>query len=59
VGVFVTNVHMNIRIAQPPVRTPKIDLKLHWHRNFQRDPKNRWLRELVAGLFTDETDEWR
>jgi DNA-binding transcriptional LysR family regulator len=53
VGVFVTNVHMNIRIAQPPVRTPKIDLKLHWHRNF------RWLRELVAGLFTDETDEWR
>ena len=59
VGVFVTSVHMNIRIAQPPVRTPKIDLKLHWHRNFQRDPKNRWLRELVAGLFTDETDEWR
>jgi DNA-binding transcriptional LysR family regulator len=59
VGVFVTNVHMNIRIAQPPLRTPKIDLKLHWHRNFQRDPKNRWLRELVAGLFTDETDEWR
>jgi len=59
VGVFVTNVHMNIRIAQPPVRAPKIDLKLHWHRNFQRDPKNRWLRELVAGLFTDETDEWR
>jgi DNA-binding transcriptional LysR family regulator len=59
VGVFVTNVHMNIRIAQPPVRTPKIDLKLHWHRNYQRDPKNRWLRELVAGLFTDETDEWR
>lgn len=59
VGVFVTNVHMNIRIAHPPVRTPKIDLKLHWHRNFQRDPKSRWLRELVAGLFTDETDEWR
>jgi DNA-binding transcriptional LysR family regulator len=59
VGVFVTNVHMNIRIAQPPVRTPKIDLKLHWHRNFQRDAKSRWLRELVAGLFTDDTDEWR
>jgi DNA-binding transcriptional LysR family regulator len=59
VGAFVSSVHMNIRIAHPPVRTPKIDLKLHWHRNFQRDPKNRWLRELVAGLFTDETDEWR
>jgi DNA-binding transcriptional LysR family regulator len=59
VGVFVKDVHMNIRIAQPPVRTPKIDLKLHWHRNFQREPKNKWLREMVAGLFTDESDEWR
>jgi len=59
VGVFVQDVHMNIRIAQPPMRTPKIDLKLHWHRNFQRDPKNKWLRELVADLFTDESDEWR
>jgi DNA-binding transcriptional LysR family regulator len=59
VGVFVKDVHMNIRIAQPPMRAPKIDLKMHWHRNFQRDPKNRWLRELVADLFTDESDEWR
>jgi len=59
VGVFVKDVHMNIRIAQPPMRTPKIDLKMHWHRNFQRDPKSRWLREMVAALFTDESDEWR
>jgi DNA-binding transcriptional LysR family regulator len=59
VGMFVKDVHMNIRIAQPPVRVPRIDLKLHWHRNFQRDPKNKWLRELVAGLFTDESDEWQ
>jgi DNA-binding transcriptional LysR family regulator len=59
VGLFVKDVHMDIRIAQPPMRTPKIDLKLHWHRNFQRDPKNKWLRELIADLFTDESDEWR
>jgi DNA-binding transcriptional LysR family regulator len=59
VGTFVKDVHMNIRVAQPPMRTPKIDLKLHWHRNFQRDPKNKWLREVVADLFTDESDEWR
>jgi len=59
VGVFVQSVHMNIRLAQPPVRPPRIDLKMHWHRNFQRDAKNRWLREIVAGLFTDESDEWR
>ena len=59
VGVFVRSVHMNIRIAQPPMRTPRIDLKIHWHRNFQRDTKNKWLRDVVAGLFTDELDEWR
>ena len=59
VGIFVKQVHMNIRIAQPPMRTPRIDLKLHWHRNFQRDAKNRWLRDRVSSLFTDELDEWR
>jgi len=59
VGVFVKSVHMNIRIAQPPMRTPRIDLKMHWHRNFQRDAKNRWLRDIVSDLFTDESDEWR
>jgi len=59
VGVFVRNAHLNIRLAEPPMQTPKIDLKLHWHRNYQRDPKNKWLRETVATLFTDESDEWR
>jgi DNA-binding transcriptional LysR family regulator len=59
VGMFVKSVHMDIRIAQPPMRTPKIDLKQHWHRNFQRDPRNKWLREVVATQFTDELDEWR
>jgi DNA-binding transcriptional LysR family regulator len=59
VGMFVKSVHMDIRIAQPPMRTPKIDLKQHWHRNFQREPRNKWLREVVATLFTDDLDEWR
>jgi len=59
VGIFVQGAHMNIRLADPPMQTPKIDLKLHWHRNYQRDLKNKWLRELVAQLFTDESDEWR
>jgi DNA-binding transcriptional LysR family regulator len=59
VGAFVKEVHMNIRLVQPPMRTPKIDLKMHWHRNFQGDAKSRWLREIVASLFNDESDEWR
>jgi DNA-binding transcriptional LysR family regulator len=59
VGAFVTNAHMNIRIAQPPLRIPQIDLKQHWHRKFHSDAKVKWLRGLVATLFTDESDEWR
>ncbi len=58
VGVYAKSMQMNIRIAQPPMRTPRLDLKMHWHRNFQRDPKNRWLRGAVASLFTDEPEEW-
>lgn len=59
VGVFVKSVHMNIRTAEPPMRTPRIDLKMHWHRNFHGDPKNRWLRSIVSSLFSDELDEWQ
>ena len=59
VGMFVKRAHMNIRVAQPPVRTPRIDLKQHWHRNYQRDPRSRWLRDVIATLFTDDLDEWR
>lgn len=58
-GAFATKLNINIRVAQPPLRTPRIDLKMHWHRNFQRDPQSRWLRQLVASLFTDELDEWQ
>jgi len=59
VGSYVKEAHMNIRIAHPPMRTPKIDLKIHWHRNFNADAKSRWLRDVIAGLFTDESDEWQ
>jgi DNA-binding transcriptional LysR family regulator len=59
VGAFVTGAHMNIRIARPPLRAPPIDLKQHWHRKFHSDAKVKWLRGMVAPLFTDESDEWR
>ena len=59
VGTFVKGMNLNLRIAQPPLRAPRIDLKMHWHRNFQRDARSRWLREIVSALFTDELDEWR
>jgi DNA-binding transcriptional LysR family regulator len=59
VGMLMKSLHMNIRIVPPPMRTPKIDLKMHWHRNVQRDPRSKWLRGVVSSLFTDELDDWR
>jgi hypothetical protein len=41
------------------IAVPLIDLKQHWHRKFHNDAKVKWLRGLVATLFTDESDEWR
>ncbi len=35
----------------PPVPIPAADVGVHWHERFERDPGNRWLRELVLELF--------
>jgi DNA-binding transcriptional LysR family regulator len=29
------------------------DLKLHWHRRFDNDPRSRWLRDQLAAVFRD------
>ncbi len=50
--------HEHPHRAASDAHPARIDLKMHWHRNIQRDPKNRWLRDIVASLFTDELDEW-
>jgi len=49
----------NIRAVLPPFRdAPRIELKQHWHRKANHDPRSRWLRKLVSELFTEESDEW-
>jgi len=35
----------------PPVTIPPADVGVHWHERFDRDPGNRWLRELILELF--------
>ena len=35
----------------PPVPIPAADVGVHWHERFERDPGNRWLRELVLEMF--------
>ncbi|HSV53892.1 MAG TPA: LysR family transcriptional regulator [Burkholderiaceae bacterium] len=48
-----------IRMVRPPFDIPTFDLRQHWHRRFNNDPQNKWLRSLVARLFNDEMDEWK
>jgi len=38
----------------PPVPIPLADVGVHWHERFDRDPGNRWLRELILELFAEK-----
>lgn len=58
IGLFFSQAGANIKVVEPPLPIPRIELRQHWHRNAHHDPKNKWLRRLVAGLFTDASDEW-
>lgn len=58
IGQYFSQIGANIRIVEPPLPIPRIDLFQHWHRGYHHDLRNKWLRTLVAGLFNDETDVW-
>ena len=47
-----------VKVMEPPVKLPGIEVKQHWHRKFNNDAKVTWLRKLVAELFNDATDEY-
>jgi DNA-binding transcriptional LysR family regulator len=42
----------NIRVLRPPVKFPNFFIKQHWHERFHSDPGNKWLRQVMAHLFT-------
>jgi DNA-binding transcriptional LysR family regulator len=41
------------KFLPPPVPIPPADVAAHWHERFERDPGNRWLREVIMELFTE------
>lgn len=43
----------NFKALPPPVAIQPADVAAHWHERFERDPGNRWLREMVMELFTE------
>jgi DNA-binding transcriptional LysR family regulator len=44
----------NIRLVAPPLEIPTFDLRQHWHRRYHKDARSKWLRHLVAELFTGD-----
>ena len=42
-----------LAVALPPFECTGFDLKLHWHRRFDNEPRNRWLREQLITMFRD------
>jgi DNA-binding transcriptional LysR family regulator len=43
-----------LAVALPPFDITGFDLRLHWHRRFDNEPRNQWLREQVARMFRDD-----
>jgi DNA-binding transcriptional LysR family regulator len=42
-----------IRLLDPPLKPPAFDVKQYWHRRYNKDPANIWLRRTVHDLFSD------
>lgn len=42
-----------IRMLDPPIRTPAIEIRQHWHERYHHDPANKWMRALIAELFLE------
>jgi DNA-binding transcriptional LysR family regulator len=40
-----------LRVALPPYDITGFDLKLHWHRRFDNDPRHQWLRDQLERAF--------
>ncbi|TDF64945.1 LysR family transcriptional regulator [Cupriavidus sp. L7L] len=43
----------NVKALPPPVSFPSFSIKQHWHERYHHDPANRWLRSVVAELFSE------
>ena len=44
----------HLAVAFPPFDIAGFDLKLHWHRRFDNEPRNRWLRDQLIAIFQDD-----
>ena len=43
-----------LAVALPPFDIAGFDLKLHWHRRFDNEPRNKWLRDQLIDIFRED-----
>jgi DNA-binding transcriptional LysR family regulator len=43
----------HIRMLPVPVKLPSFSVKQHWHERYHADASNRWLRQVMAQLFSE------
>jgi len=43
----------NVKTLNPLMKFPSYAVKQHWHARYHHDPRNQWLRSVVAELFLD------
>jgi DNA-binding transcriptional LysR family regulator len=58
-GVAFGKAEYGLKAIDTPFDPPRIMLRQHWHRKFHKAARTIWLRELVAKLFNDASDEYR
>ena len=46
----------DVRIVEPPIRSPVIAVHQFWHARFHKDPAIGWLRGVIQSLFTLRRD---
>ena len=60
IGMFFSKSSTNVKtVLLPFPDLPQIVVKQHWHRKSHHDPRNQWLRGLMARLFSPDADEWK
>ncbi|AHV93751.1 lysR-type regulatory protein [Bordetella holmesii 30539] len=45
--------HFGLQMMTPPLKVASLQTNLYWHRRFQRDGANQWLRTLIIEVFAD------
>lgn len=46
-------VPFNLAYLRPPMRLPELQTNMFWHRRYNDDEGNQWLRGLIGGLFVE------